>query len=237
MVRNRSKIMRTVAASLLLDQQLAVLQPIAERDITTHPHALLARRGELVPDALADHLALELGEGQQDVQRQPAHRGRGAEGLGHRDEGDVVGVEHLDQLREIHERARQPVDLVDDHDIDQACLDVAQQPLQCRPFQRGAGDAAIIIAVGHQHPSLGPLACHVSLTGLPLGIEGVELHVEPLLGGFARVDGAAEFADDRLCWQEPTVHCALPRWFLSPKNIQPFQRVPVMARATAESDL
>ena len=104
---------------LLLDQQLAVLQPVAERDIAAHPHALLARGGELVADALADHLALELGEGEQDVQRQPAHGGGGVEGLGHRDEGDVVGVEHLDQLGEIHERARQPVDLVDDHDIDQ----------------------------------------------------------------------------------------------------------------------
>ena len=172
----------------------------------------------------------------KDVQRQPAHGGGGAEGLGHRDEGDVVGVEHIDQLGKIHQRAREPVDLVDDHHIDQPGLDIAQQALQCGTFQCGAGDAAIVIAVGHQYPSLGPLAGHVGLTGLPLGVEGVELHVEPLLRGFARVDGAAQLSHDRLAGRNRHGHCALPRWFFSPKKTQPFQRVPVMARATDESD-
>ena len=54
--------------------QLAVFDLVAERDEAAHPHALLARGGELVADALADDLALELGEGEQDVKRQPAHR-------------------------------------------------------------------------------------------------------------------------------------------------------------------
>ena len=48
----------------LVDDQLAVLDLVAERDEAAHPHALPAGGRELVADALADHLALELGEGQ-----------------------------------------------------------------------------------------------------------------------------------------------------------------------------
>ena len=47
---------------LLVHDQLAVAHVVAERRRAAHPHALAARGGELVADALADHLALELGE-------------------------------------------------------------------------------------------------------------------------------------------------------------------------------
>ena len=132
---------------------------------------LLAGGRELVADALADHLALELGEGEQDVERQPPHRGGGVERLGDADEGDAVAVEHLDQLGEVHQRAAEPVDLVDHHDVDAPRLDVGQQPLQRRALQRAAGDAAVVVAVGHQHPAFGLLAGDVGLAGLALGIE------------------------------------------------------------------
>ena len=58
-----------------VDDQLAVdrVVVIAEGHIAVHPHALLLRDGDLVADAFADHLALEPGEGEQDVQRQPSH--------------------------------------------------------------------------------------------------------------------------------------------------------------------
>ena len=46
----------------LVHHQLAVDDVVAERWGAAHPHALAARRRELVADALADHLALELGE-------------------------------------------------------------------------------------------------------------------------------------------------------------------------------
>ena len=144
----------------------------------------------------------------------------------------LVPVEHLDQLGEVHERAAEPVDLVDDHDVDPARLDVGEQPLQRRPLQRPAGEAAVVVAVGDQEPALGLLARDIGLAGLPLGIEGVELHVEPLLAALARVDGAAALEDDRAAC-EGFAH-PLPRWFLRPKKTQPFQRVPVMARATEE---
>ena len=59
--------------------------------------------GDLVPDPLAGDLPLELGEGQQHIEGQPSHAGRGVERLGHRDEGDAMGIERLDQLGEVGE--------------------------------------------------------------------------------------------------------------------------------------
>ena len=46
----------------LIHDQFAVLDAIAERHVAAHPHALLLRRRDLVADALAGDLALELGE-------------------------------------------------------------------------------------------------------------------------------------------------------------------------------
>jgi hypothetical protein len=91
---------------------------------------LLAAGGDLVADALGRHLALELGEAEQDVQRQPPHRRGRVERLRDRDEGHAVPVEHLDQLGEVRQRAAEAVDLVDHHHVDQPVLDVLQQPLQ-----------------------------------------------------------------------------------------------------------
>src|SRR5215472_15193710 len=50
------------------DDELAVLRPIPERRHAAHPHPLLLRGGDLVADALAHDLALELRKGQQDIQ-------------------------------------------------------------------------------------------------------------------------------------------------------------------------
>ena len=72
------------------------------------------------------------------------------------------------------------------------------------------------------------LALDVGERRLALGVERVELHVEALVGRDAGVDGAADFADWRPHFAE---------WFRSPKNAGPFQRVPVIARAIADSDL
>ena len=56
----------------------------------------------------------------------PAHRGGRIERLRDTDEGDVVSVEHIDELREIHQRATEPVNLVDDDDIKALRLDLRQ---------------------------------------------------------------------------------------------------------------
>ena len=44
------------------------MHPIPERRNATHPHPLLLRGGDLVADALADDLALELRKGQQNIE-------------------------------------------------------------------------------------------------------------------------------------------------------------------------
>src|SRR5207237_1998175 len=107
-------------------------------------------------------------------------------------------------------------------------FDIGQKPLQGWALQRAAGEAAIVIVVRDKDPAFWLLAGDIGLARLALSIEAVELHVEPFLARFAGVDRAAELANDRL------LHLRL-RWFLSPKKIQPFHRVPVMARAIAES--
>ena len=62
--------------------------------------------------------------------------------------GDAVGVEDLDDLGEVGQRAGQPVDLVDHHDVDLAGADVGQQSLQRRPLHGAAGDTAIVVLRG-----------------------------------------------------------------------------------------
>ena len=203
--------------------------------MAAHPHAAGPGGGELVPDSLADHLALELRERQQDVQRQPAHRGRGVERLGDGDEGHRVAVEHLDQLREIHQAAAEPVDLVDDHDVDPAVLDVGKQSLQRGPLQRAAGEAAVVVTVGNQQPAFRLLAGDVGLASLALGVEAVELLIQAFLARLPGVDRAAELAEDLgRCGR--LLHRPAPER-RTPKKTHPFHRVPVMARAIAESDL
>ena len=109
-----------------------------------------------------------------------------------RDEGDAVRLEHVHQLGEVGQRAAQAVDLVDHHHVHRPALDVGEQPLQRRPLQRAAGEAAVVVAVADQRPALGALGGDVGLAGVALGVEGVELLVEPLLGALAGVDRAAE---------------------------------------------
>src|SRR6267142_127906 len=60
-----------------------------------------------------------------------------------------------------------------------------------RPVDVRAAVAAIVIASGQTTPALVPLAGDISLAGLPLRIEGVEVLIESFLGALARVDGTA----------------------------------------------
>jgi hypothetical protein len=64
---------------------------------------------------------------------------------GHGDERDAAGIEDLDHLGEICQRAREPVDLVDHDRIDQPFGDIGHKSLQRRAFHGGAGEAAIIV--------------------------------------------------------------------------------------------
>jgi hypothetical protein len=59
--------------------------------------------GAFVAHPFANHLALELGKREQDIEREAPHTGCGVERLRHRDERHRMGVEDLDQLGEIGE--------------------------------------------------------------------------------------------------------------------------------------
>ena len=82
------------------------------------------------------------------MEGEPSHRGGGVERLGHRDERHSMPVEDLDEPGKIRQCPGQPVDLVDDDDVDPPGLDVGEQALQRRARQRRAGDAAIVVAGG-----------------------------------------------------------------------------------------
>ena len=87
-------------------------------------------------------------------------------------------VKHIDHLGEVGEAARQPIDLVDHNDVDQAALDIGQQPLQRRPVGIAAGVAGVVVVIGDRNPALGALAGNVSMTRLLLCVDGIEFLVE-----------------------------------------------------------
>ena len=164
----------------LIDGDLAVLRVIAKRRHAADPKTLALGGRDLVPDALRGDLALELGERQQHIQRQPAHRGGGIELLGDGDERHIMLVEQLDQLGEVRQRPGQPVDLVDDDDVDLAGLNVLQQPLQGRAVDVAAGEAAIVVFGSEQRPSGMRLTADIGLRGIILGVQRVEVLLEPI---------------------------------------------------------
>ena len=57
-----------------------------------------------------------------------------------------MGLEQLDELGEIGKRAGQPIDLVNQHNVDLARPDVRELGLQSGPLQGAAGETAIVIA-------------------------------------------------------------------------------------------
>jgi hypothetical protein len=73
----------------------------------------------------------DLGPARQLFERQPPHRGRGVELLGHRDERDTVSIEQLDQFGKVRQRPRQAVDLVDDDDVNLPGADIVQTLFGC----------------------------------------------------------------------------------------------------------
>ena len=144
-------------------------------------------------------------------------------------------------------------------------LDVGQQPLKRWPFRRSSGIAAVIIEGGKGNPALVPLTLYICVTGLALGMQGIEILFQSLLGGFW-----CKSRSERLWWgMERAYARRLPTLVfrgetgaasasgtasnllrrgpaaflfedgarLMPKKAYPFQLVPVIALATAESDL
>ena len=132
---------------------------IAQHGIAADPFAFAPRGAHLVARALRDHLPLELGKREQDVQRQAAHGTGGVELLRHRHKRRAVLVEDLHDPREVEQGPRQPVHLVDHHAVHGAGLDIGQQPLQRRAVHVGAGVAAVVVLLRQAPPSLPGAGC------------------------------------------------------------------------------
>ena len=101
-------------------------------------------------------------------------------------------VKRLDQLGEVGERSGETVDLVDDDHVDPAEFDFAEQPFQGRALKVAPGIGGVVVMLGQELPSLRSLTLYICLAGLPLRVEGIELLIEPVLGRFAGIDGAAQ---------------------------------------------
>ena len=210
-----------------VDHQLPFAAEITERWNTAHPDPLLLGGGDLVPNPLGGDLPFKLRERQQDIQHQPAHGGCRVERLGYGDEGAFRLIQPFDQLGEVHQGAGQAVNLVDNHHVDPAGIDVGHQASQCRALKRPPGKSAIVVAAGRQLPSFTPLAGDVCEAGLELGVQRIELLFEALVGGLARVDRAAN---------DPAFVGHQPDLAFRPKNRGPDHLAPVISKAIRVSD-
>src|SRR5947209_5591129 len=103
-----------------------------------------------------------------------------------------MGIEQLNQLGEIRQRPRQAVDLVDNDDGDLSGADIVQQLLKVRPVGGPAGVPAIVIAGTDQGPAGMGLALYVCRSSIILGVQRVELLVEPMIGRDPGIDRAAD---------------------------------------------
>src|SRR6516225_1943564 len=118
----------------------------------------------------------------------------------------------------------------------------ASSRLQSRPTDRRAGEPAVIITRAQAHPAFVPLAGDEGLAGLALRLQRIEFLVEPFLGGFAGVDGAANpcvplCAEAHWSRHRPVLApaTALAR-LVRPKNRGPDQCASVIRSAIAVSD-
>jgi hypothetical protein len=80
----------------------------------------------------------------------------------------TAAVKDLDELGKIGERPGQPVDLVNDNDIDLACLDIGDEPFEGRPLHRAPGISAVIIERWQHRPAFVLLGENEGGAGLAL---------------------------------------------------------------------
>jgi hypothetical protein len=102
-----------------------------------------------------------------------------------------VSVEEVGQPDEIEQGARQPVELIDEHDVDQPSLDIAKQLLESRTMRIGTGTATVVVMTGDLYPASVLLASHVRGADGALALERSDLLAGGRLETLARVDCAA----------------------------------------------
>src|SRR5262249_30090139 len=134
---------------------------------------------------------------------------------------------------EVEQRAAEAVHLVDQHAIHLPLGDVGQKVSEGRPVHVGAGKPAVVVVAPQALPAFLLLALDVGLGGGTLGVQGVEVLLQPLLAGLAGVDGTADRALVRQALS--FVHGCSP-FCARRKNKKPLQWQPVTALATADRE-
>src|ERR1700676_1614125 len=108
-----------------------------------------------------------------------------------------MSVKQFDQLGKVGQRPGQTIDLVDNNDIEPSGTDIIEQSLQVRAIGGPTGISAVVVPRSNQRPASMRLTLYVGRGSVVLGIKRVELLVQPLIGGDAGVDRAADRFDHR----------------------------------------
>ncbi len=87
-----------------IHNQLRVARVVSQDRSTTAVETSHAAGFDLVPGSLRHKLSFELGEGQQHVEHEPAHRSRCVDLLRDRNERDVMLGEQFHQTAEVQQR-------------------------------------------------------------------------------------------------------------------------------------
>jgi len=144
---------------------------------------------------------LELGEDAEHLDHHPSRRRRGVEGLGCGAEGDSSGVEVFQELGEAAHRSGEPVDPVDEQEVEAAGPGLGQGTLQARSL--GRRPRGLVSESPGELPAV--LALHVGAEAFGLGFEGVGLVVlvgrDPGVGGDSH--GRAPWVRDVDRWRTP----------------------------------
>src|SRR5260370_32422945 len=115
----------------LIDDQPAAARRdiITQHRISADPFPFAPRRRHLVARALADQLAFELREAQEDIERQPSERRAGVELLGDSHEAHVMFLKKTQHPCEVEQRPAETVDFVYDDTVELPGFDSSEQPL------------------------------------------------------------------------------------------------------------
>src|SRR4051794_33970357 len=97
--------------------QLACFEDVSQGYRTTHPHALLLRGSDFVPNAFSSDFPFELCERKEDVEREPSHGSRGVELLSYRHERHSSGIKSFNDLCKVRQAASETIHLVNDNDV------------------------------------------------------------------------------------------------------------------------
>ena len=86
-----------------------------------------------------DAFAFQLGKDNADVEHRPAHWGGSIKFFRTGNKLHIVLLEQLHELCKVHNRAADPIQLIDDHPLNQTQPDVLQEPLEVGAFNVLAG--------------------------------------------------------------------------------------------------